>query len=147
MASCYIIDIDGTLADQSQRAHHLKKQPKDWDSFFAEAINDKPFKHMQTLLGDLNDIGVNFIYVSGRPEKYKRQTFDWLDMHHFPMGRWLYMRKNGDFRADDIIKLDILQQLRAEGWEPILALDDRNRVVKMWRDNGIPCLQVAEGDF
>ena len=27
------------------------------------------------------------------------------------------------------------------------VLDDRNQVVKMWRENGLTCLQVAEGDF
>jgi hypothetical protein len=28
-----------------------------------------------------------------------------------------------------------------------MAFDDRNSVVKMWRDLGIPCAQVADGDF
>jgi hypothetical protein len=29
----------------------------------------------------------------------------------------------------------------------VLCLDDRNSVVKLWRDLGLTCLQVAEGDF
>lgn len=29
----------------------------------------------------------------------------------------------------------------------IFALDDRDRVVKMWREQGLKVLQVAEGDF
>jgi len=28
-----------------------------------------------------------------------------------------------------------------------MAFDDRNRVVATWRANGVPCAQVAEGDF
>ena len=27
------------------------------------------------------------------------------------------------------------------------VLDDRNRVVEMWRSLGLTCLQVADGDF
>ena len=57
------------------------------------------------------------------------------------------MRKEGDHRPDHIIKLELLAQIRSDGFEPIMAFDDRNSVVKMWRDAGIPCAQVAEGDF
>ena len=28
-----------------------------------------------------------------------------------------------------------------------LAFDDRDRVVAMWREEGVPCFQVAPGDF
>jgi hypothetical protein len=41
----------------------------------------------------------------------------------------------------------MLTQIKADGWLPIMAFDDRARVVKMWRDNGVPCCQVAPGDF
>jgi hypothetical protein len=29
----------------------------------------------------------------------------------------------------------------------VAVFDDRDKVVKMWRKNGIPCFQVAEGNF
>ena len=29
----------------------------------------------------------------------------------------------------------------------VATFDDRNRVVAMWRDAGIPCFQVAPGEF
>jgi hypothetical protein len=57
------------------------------------------------------------------------------------------MRKEGDHRDDDIIKLELLEQVRADGFEPIMAFDDRNRVVAAWRSAGVPCAQVAPGDF
>lgn len=31
--------------------------------------------------------------------------------------------------------------------EILCVLDDRNKVVKMWRELGLTCLQMAEGDF
>ncbi len=59
----------------------------------------------------------------------------------------LYMRKAGDHRDDDKLKIEMLARVRADGFDPIMAFDDRNRVVKAWREAGIPCAQVADGDF
>ena len=146
MRDCYIVDIDGTVADASHRIHHIKKKPKDWNSFFAECINDAPIPHMHKLVSLLQVTGV--IWVSGRPERTKIDTLEWLYKHSFIHGPDpLYMRADGDYRDDDIIKYELLQKLKEDGWNPLMAFDDRDRIVKMWRANGIPCLQVAEGNF
>ena len=57
------------------------------------------------------------------------------------------MRKAGDYRPDAKVKEELLTQVKADGYEPILAFEDRERVVDMWRRNGIQCCQVAPGDF
>jgi hypothetical protein len=57
------------------------------------------------------------------------------------------MRKKGDYRDDSIVKKELLDQIRKDGYNPLLAFDDRDRVVKAWRECGIRCLQVAEGNF
>lgn len=144
---CYIVDIDGTVANAAHRVHHIKKSPKDWDSFHAGVHLDKPHMHMWTLLRHLQDSGVDFVYVSGRPERNREATLKWLYDHEFPYASALYMRAEKDFRDDSIVKSELLDKLLAEGWSPIMAFDDRDRVVKMWRERGVPCLQVAEGNF
>lgn len=53
------------------------------------------------------------------------------------------MRKTGDTRSDTIVKREILDELIKEYYIEF-ALDDRDRVVKQWRESGIKCLQVAE---
>ncbi len=73
-------------------------------------------------------------------------TERWLREQCLP-DKPLYMRKAGDYRDDNILKIELLQQVLADGYEPIMCFDDRNRVVKAFRDAGIPCAQVAEGDF
>ena len=40
-----------------------------------------------------------------------------------------------------------IKTVRADNFDPIIAFDDRDRVVAAWRSAGIPCLQVAPGDF
>lgn len=143
---CWIFDIDGTIADCSHRIHHIQKSPKDWRAFFAATHLDAPIPHIIELAQTLASAGCNIVYVSGRSDECENQTAAWLDMHALPRGP-LYMRKAGDHRDDDVIKTELLAQLRADGYDPIMAFDDRDRVVATWRANGIPCAQVAEGNF
>lgn len=146
MIQCYIFDIDGTLADCSHRLHHIQKQPKDWRSFFAECIADAPIEHICGLARNLWASGWSIVYVSGRSDECRELTSMWLHQNELPMGP-LYMRKAGDYRNDDILKAELLAAVRADGWNPIMAFDDRDRVVATWRANGVPCAQVAPGDF
>ncbi len=144
MPDCYVFDIDGTIADCSHRIHHIEK--KDWRAFFAACGADTPIPHIIGLAQDLASAGKRIIYVSGRSDECSAETARWLDEHKLPVGR-TYMRKAGDHRPDNQVKLDLLKQLKADGYRPIMAFDDRDQVVHMWRSAGIPCAQVAEGDF
>jgi len=144
----YIIDIDGTIADASHRLWTIRKSPKDWDKFFELMADDLPMFHMRDLIRRLADYDMTILlYASGRPERFRGVTLDWLEFYGFPEGERLYMRPDGDRRDDDIIKQEILIQMKKDGYDPTMAFDDRTRVVNMWRRNGIPCLQVAPGDF
>lgn len=143
---CYIFDIDGTIADLSHRLPHIQKTPKDWDAFFAACSGDAPIPHTISLAQDLFGAGRVIVYVSGRSDQCRDATQDWLINHGLPPGN-LYMRKAGDHRPDHQVKVELLEQLRAEGRQPVMAFDDRNTVVKMWRELGVPCAQVADGDF
>ena len=143
---CYIFDIDGTLADCSHRLPHIEKSPKDWTAFFAACGDDSPIAHVIQLAQDLACAGCLIIYVSGRSDECRDATAEWLVKHKLPTGR-LYMRQAGDYRNDDILKTELLAQLTEDGYRPIMAFDDRDRVVAAWRSNGVPCAQVAEGTF
>lgn len=142
----YLFDIDGTIANLAHRLHHIQSTPKDWDSFFAGCHADEPIPHVIEMARDLAFAGKGIVYVSGRSDQCRRQTREWLDSHGLPAGP-LYMRKEGDHREDNQVKGELLDQLVLDGYQPIMAFDDRNQVVKMWRERGIPCAQVAEGDF
>lgn len=142
---CFLIDIDGTLADGAHRIHHLQATPKNWDAYFDACKDDTPIQHMRQVVLSL-DCRMAIIYVTGRVERTRAETQRWLYRHGFPVAP-IYMRPDGDFRADDVVKMELLANIRLDGYEPIMAFDDRDRVVKAWRAAGIPCAQVAEGDF
>lgn len=148
---CYIFDIDGTLADMSHRLHHIVREPgddrpKDWRACFAAAPNDTPIQHMITVCRALIEAGHFVVFVSGRSDECRAATEAWLAQHVIGE-QALYMRCAGDHRDDDVIKLEILAEMRRDGWPPVMVFDDRTRVVKAWRAAGIPCAQVADGDF
>lgn len=65
---CYIFDIDGTLANGDHRLHHIKKEPKDWRSYFAEAAGDEPIQHMIELCRWLW-AKQSVLFVSGRSDE------------------------------------------------------------------------------
>lgn len=146
MRSCYIFDIDGTLADGTHRLHWIHPRPaKDWRAYFAACGDDAPIQHIIDL-ARLVYYSHRIVLVSGRSDECRDATVEWLKVHGVPYDA-LYMRKAGDHRNDDVLKAEILEEMIADGWAPIMAFDDRDRVVKMWRERGVPCAQVAPGDF
>lgn len=141
-----IFDIDGTLADCTHRRHYVVSHPKNWKAFFATVEHDTLIKPVAQLLRALLSSGHKVICCSGRPEDIRNATEQWLYSHGLFPHR-LYMRKTDDYRPDDIIKAELLEDIRADGFNPILAVEDRSRIVKVWRYHGLTCLQCAEGDL
>ena len=86
------------------------------------------------------------IVVSGRTDDFRELTERWFEKWQIPLNE-LYMRRFGDYRADNIIKEEIFYKLQAKGYKIQLVIDDRDQVVKMWRSHGITCLQCDYGDF
>lgn len=141
MRNCIIMDIDGTMADLSHRLHHLKK-PKNYDAFHAKVYFDKPTACVPLARILQYYDNADLVCVSGRPEKARLDTINWLNLHGvFP--KFLFMRKDGDYREDSVIKEEMLQEMRSVyGLNPILVIDDRPRVVEMWRKNNIPTIHI-----
>jgi phosphoglycolate phosphatase-like HAD superfamily hydrolase len=141
-----IFDIDGTLADIQHRIHHIKEKPKSWRKFREGILDDTPHTDIFWLLHTFHSVGCRILIASGRSEYERDLTAFWLYKHGIK-GKYekLYMRARDDYRGDYIIKKEILEEMRRDGYNPTMAIDDRDQVVNMWRENGIRCLQCAEG--
>lgn len=142
-----IVDIDGTLADCSRRVHHIQKTPKDWDAFYTGCGEDKPIGHIHWLLCRMKTFDdIQVLFVTGRAERIRLETANWLHQREI-FAFELFMRPDGDHRTDDILKREIYERDIAPYYDVLFALEDRGRVCQMWRSIGVPCLQVADGDF
>ena len=145
--STYVFDLDGTLADCTHRLHYIQGEEKNWDAFFLSCSKDTPIPHMIEVCDALFNAGHDIVIVSGRSDLVREETENWLRLHSISYDH-LYMRSHGDHRPDDVVKADLFKAMQLEGVEcPVMAFDDRKRVVDFWRSVHIPCAQVAEGDF
>jgi len=142
-----LFDIDGTLADIRHRRGFLAGDRPDWNRFNAAMGDDTPNAAVVILYKTLWASGqFEIILTTGRNEKFRAVTENWLIWNEIPFGRMI-MRADNDNRADHLIKEDMLSGLLAEGHCIEFCVDDRQQVVDMWRRNGITCLQCDVGDF
>jgi hypothetical protein len=139
-----IFDIDGTLADVSERLHHIKKKPKDWDSFFQGIPQDKAIRSMVRLCNILYESGIKIILCSGRSDQYRRETIEWLAQERVNYHE-LRLRGGNDRRSDVIVKREMLAGMDRS--KILFVVEDRSGVVEMWRSEGLVCLQCAPGEF
>jgi predicted secreted acid phosphatase len=139
-----IFDIDGTLADTSERIHHLQKKPKNWNAFNEGMAQDKAIRSMVRLCNILFAAGLHIVLCSGRNERNRPETIEWLNKQGVNYHE-LLLRKDEDFRSDSVVKRELVQKLDKS--KILFVVEDRSRVVEMWRAEGLVCLQCAPGEF
>jgi hypothetical protein len=135
-----IFDIDGTLADITAREHHVRNKPKNWRLFFEGMNEDKPILPMLNLCNTLYDAGFEIILFTGRPGEFREVTETWLKKFKVKYHS-LYMKPLNDNRSDVVVKKEMLEKINKK--RIAFIVEDRSRVVQMWRDEGFICLQCA----
>jgi len=132
-----LCDLDGTLAILHARS------PYDAERCETDLLNKPVAEIVQTY----HKLGTKIIFMSGREEKARKQTINWLACNGITYDA-LYMRATGDSRKDSVVKKELYETHVKGKYYVKFVLDDRNQVVDLWRlDLGLPCLQVNYGDF
>jgi len=139
-----IFDLDGTLADIDHRLHFVQNGNKNWDAFYAACSEDGPKHPIIELARMCDDAGHRIIISSGRSENVRSETEKWLEENGVVYAE-LYMRPNACFVPDQALKKAWLDQGLFGLLEDILfVVEDRDRMVQMWRQQGLTCLQVDQ---
>lgn len=140
--------MDGTLCNIEHRLDYVRSKPKNWRAFDAGIPNDKVNQSVAMMFWALQEQEIHdIVLASGRNERSRQATELWLTQNALGGYQKLYMRKADDFRGDDIVKQEILDEIiRDYGKKPDMVFDDRPRVVRMWRDNGIFVFNVYQGE-
>lgn len=131
-----IVDIDGTLA------HMVDRGPYDTSKYHTDALDGT----IARIVNEWITFDRPVIVMSGRSEEFREVTEEWLENNYITYDH-LYMRPSGDYRNDAIVKNELFEKYVAGKYNVDFILDDRDRVVRMWRAKGLKCLQVANGDF
>ncbi len=136
--NCIVCDLDGTICLRRGRS------PYEYDKCYTDAPN----KNVITLLLNLHKSGYDIIFVSGRENigDCQKNTMQWL-AENYGENFQLYMREERDHRPDKIIKEEIYHRFIEPKYNVVAVFDDRDQVIKVWRDLGLLALQVYYGDF
>lgn len=139
--SAVLVDLDGTVAIMNGRSPYPGPDGED------RCGEDSPNQAVLAAVHALALQGHRLIFVSGRTEACRPQTEQWL-LQHCPVGaEALFMRPVGDTRPDSVVKAEIFDREIRHRYRVVAVFDDRNQVVRMWRQLGLAVFQVADGDF
>lgn len=139
-----IFDIDGTIANIEHRVHLAIA--KEWDEFHKDLHLDSTNDPVIEICRELKNKGYQIVLMTGRPENYLHRTKYWLNKNGIIPSR-IFMRPVGDYTGDVELKRSWLAELRETGYDVVMAFEDRQRVVDMWREEGVFCFQCGPGDF
>lgn len=150
LAPAILFDRDGTLASCFKRP--TDRSNSAWAEFNASLCFDAPVPLVAGILRSIRP-GVTRIMVSGRAEGDwpgdRRRRFlmqDWIAKNDLPIDE-LYMRTGGDGRVDSVVKHEILHRDLLPHWDIRYAIDDRQSIVDVWREHGIPTLHVTDPEL
>jgi hypothetical protein len=132
-----LVDIDGTLA------HMIPADKGGRDVYDYSRVHED---EADDVIADIVSKYECVIILTGREDDCRDVTAAWLDSKGIKHDE-LIMRPAGDHRPDQIVKWELYEQFVDPKYDIQFVLEDRNKVVKMWREKGLKCLQVAEGDF
>ena len=133
-----ISDLDGTIALLKGRNPYAPKT----------IMNDDLNESVADILKTYNKYtDVVLFIVSGRSDRYKKETEKWLKKYGLNFYKDLIMRPDKDKRKDYVLKKEMYETHIKGKYEVLFVLDDRDQTVKLWRDLNLTCLQVTEGNF
>lgn len=131
-----MIDIDGTLA------LHVARGPYEMEKCETDAVNIAVAEQIDAWLNE----GLKIILLSGRNEDFRPQTERWLYANGVEYSH-LFMRASEDSRPDYVVKYELFDKHVRHRFNVKVSLDDRNQVVAVWRQVGLPTWQVNYGNF
>jgi len=138
MKDTIVIDLDGTLCNTTHRDHLVQQS---WDDFHAQLHNDSVYEETRYFIEGMHPFRV--IALTGRMEKYRKATTDWLIKNEIMIDE-LWMRGDNDYRKAFEIKRERLLPIKER---VLVVLDDNDRVVEALRNEGFRVWQVQNGGY
>jgi FMN phosphatase YigB (HAD superfamily) len=143
-----LIDLDGTLVGNSQRAlDFIAKYPDDyrdrWTEFFKDTVAlDKP---NEWCLDIVHTTKHKVVFLTGRTATLRtyEETREWLNLY-VTGDYFLYMREVGDKSPHHEFKEKMLLNVIMPVFDVVLSIDDMGKNVAMTRSLGIPSLHCAD---
>lgn len=148
-----VFDLDGTLSDDSWRSHLVEATidaegnplRRDWDKYHSESKHDMPIDAMVATYKAYMEHGFGIIILTGRPNKFRQQTIEWLREHRIYY-HMLLMRPDNDYTPSGKLKVRMLRDFGLTPKRVMLVFDNDERVVNELYDMGYTALLVKKGN-
>lgn len=154
---CIICDIDGVFAD-SRAWEKYAPESKDrgslqeWREFAKHVSVCKPNPEVIEALTGLDKL-VKIIFITSRSGSAELKANTLHQLQYFSKNKLkkfgnnsflLYMRKEGDMRSSSVIKEEVLKSKIFPHYIPILAIDDEEENINMYKKYNIPTLHYTK---
>lgn len=146
MRSAVIVDVDGTLIDNSGIIDYLEPPGVEFHRYHVESVHAPAHGWVVDEVVDAYNQGHALLIVTARPSRYFHETRTWLSLNLPVPYAQIYMRDDGDNRPDGVVKLEILDMIDEDGFDPLHAWDDNPHVIAVWESQGITVTRVGNWD-
>lgn len=145
-----ICDLDSTLSNPEHRQEHA--QNKDWQTFHSLSNLDEPQDWCVEILEAMHlaHPDLFFFFITGRPVREKEKTQEWLEKTLSPTlinNSTLYMKPAGWNLGSAKLKQTHYNGKIKGNYKVLFVLEDEWKVVQMWRELGLTCLQPEMNQF
>lgn len=137
-----VLDIDGTIANNAHRVHHLTTGPQpDWNAFLEPSLvaKDTLIPGAERAIRLFEELKYQIFFLTGRGEHLRLTTHAWLLQHlnlDIPDER-LLMRPQGNLLKATEFKREQLLALRQDYPGPFLYADDDKHMWPVYREFGV----------
>ena len=143
-----IIDLDGTIADESERREAAagedgKLSGKEYEAYFdpSKVPGDKPLPTGLETLKWLDGRGVTIFYVSSRPETMLEASRKWLEENGFPAGKDV-LHKKEQYEKSLKYKTRVIEEIKSKGYDVLFGVGDRDKDIMSYEEAGILGIKV-----
>ena len=138
-----IWDIDGVLADSELRHQFAEEIAKGDFSWFESRIpHFRAHRWAVETINALAAAGHTILFVTARDQKYRAATVSWLNKT-IKTKRYKLMMRVGD-GPDADIKRGIYDKTIKDNYKVLMAFDDNQACIQMWRSLGIMALHNTD---
>lgn len=130
---CIIVDMDGTLA--------FNLSGRNFFDDIDMIKYDTPLLATVSILRAMKMTGTcNIFIVTGRSEKSREATENWLAENNIPFDK-VFMREEKDFSHSNDFKQKVYEDNIKNNYNVLFVLDDDTKCMKMYQEQGLICMK------
>jgi hypothetical protein len=134
-----LTDLDHTVGNSFWRDSMIGNVH--WDEYHAAAKDDKPFPKIVSLINTLSAMGNLVIGITGRNEKFRQLTINWLLKYHIDISEIL-MRPDDVFLKNAEMKVQLIKNRFSNLKDIGFLIDDNEETCLEFFKLGITTMQI-----